>query len=570
LDCDSTGTVDDAPVGIADLCGEDQVNGNNCRYRNAVYKILSGTKLRLGLVRFDARLDLHNQSLSLRHVRVERDEAFGGGGTDHGAAMSLTGSTCAVESVDFVGNTQRGTGAGVVFATASNMSFSFVRFEENRNLGLGTGVLAAAAGSRVAFSHAQFLGNVAENQMGLQAPATSESVMVTVSVPVIVNDASVIVADASAVSATHSLFEDNVGGNAVIAVHADSTVNLAHTTFQQNKVSALQLYASAATLWVRDSVATLEDISFIDNYGGAGAILVTDGGTATLAQGIFKSNRGSTANAAAGAIFATSYATVHTVQCEFTDNSASAPEAAAGAILASDHAIVHGIQCIFDGNSALSQVAAGAVYADGAAEVALTNVTLSDNSAAGHPTAGSVFGAGAVYADRSSISLTRATITGNNATSGTTLAEANYVGALYIVAPLGIIVRDSTFEPLVWGGKTVSISPQILPGMVVQGSCQQYPCAQGSSCSYANFSSSCQPCPDGTYSSDGILCDMCPPGSGPSADQTSCGPCGGPDNALAYSPFGICLDCHGDNVVSDDRTSCEPHALTCYFFSRTV
>ena len=141
---------------------------------------------------------------------------------------------------------------------------------------------------------------------------------------------------------------------------------------------------------------------------------------------------------------------------------------------------------------------------------------------------------------------------------GTELTEANFVDTLYIKSPLRIFVRDSTFDPLVWGGKTVAINPQILPGMMVQGSCQQHPCAQGSSCTYANFSSSCQPCPEGTHGPDGVDCKLCPPGTGPSADQTRCEPCGGAEDPRAYSTFGVCLECHGDNVVSDDRQRCGP------------
>jgi hypothetical protein len=56
----------------------------------------------------------------------------------------------------------------VIFAVGSNVTASFAVFEDNRKLGLGAGVLTASAGSRVAFSHTQFLGNVADNQMGLQ------------------------------------------------------------------------------------------------------------------------------------------------------------------------------------------------------------------------------------------------------------------------------------------------------------------------------------------------------------------------------------------------------------------
>ena len=111
---------------------------------------------------FDARLNLYRQSLSLRHVRAEVQVAFGGGGVDHGAVMSLVGSTCALESVEFTGNTQKGVGAGVIFAVGSNVTASFVLFADNRNLGQGAGVIAASAGSRVAVSHSQFTGSYVE------------------------------------------------------------------------------------------------------------------------------------------------------------------------------------------------------------------------------------------------------------------------------------------------------------------------------------------------------------------------------------------------------------------------
>ena len=117
---------------------------------------------------FDARLELRDQSLQLRHAIMEGNEAFGGGGKELGAAVSLAGSTSVVEFVDFVSNTQRGVGAGAVLASGSNASFSFARFDLNRNLGLGAGVLTASAGSRVVLLHSQFRGNSVENQMGIE------------------------------------------------------------------------------------------------------------------------------------------------------------------------------------------------------------------------------------------------------------------------------------------------------------------------------------------------------------------------------------------------------------------
>jgi hypothetical protein len=297
------------------------------------------------------------------------------------------------------------------------------------------------------------------------------------------HQASCIAADASAISATHSLFQNNEGGDVIFA-RAGSTVDVAHSIFKQNIVKATarpwQLFASGATisLW-EASVATLDEVSFIENTGGvAGAIFVTEDSTIGIDGGLF------------------------------SGNTASATDAAAAAIFANRHAQVRSSQSSFEGNSASAQLAAGVIYAGSFAEITLTDATLSGNQAVGD-----LFGAGAVYSDNSHVNFTRTRIDGNTAAGGTATTASNYADALYVRSPLKVFIQDSSFNPLVWGGKTVSINPQNLPGPVIQGSCQQYPCAHGSSCSYASFSSSCQLCPDGTHSSTGITmtitCELC-------------------------------------------------------------
>ena len=62
----------------------------------------------------------------------------------------------------------------------------------------------------------------------------------------------------------------------------------------------------------------------------------------------------------------------------------------------------------------------------------------------------------------------------------------------------------------------------------------------------------CQPCPGLTYSSDGITCQACPAGTGPTPDQTACVPCGGNN----HSTFGVCLPCPYTQVVVDENTRC--------------
>ena len=113
-DCDSTGTIADAPVGVADLCASGQ---SSCGNRIAVYSLKAATpptNATVGtLARLEMQLELADQrSLDLRMVRVEARETFGGGGTGLGAGLSLQGaSTCRAEHIEFVGNTQRGFGA---------------------------------------------------------------------------------------------------------------------------------------------------------------------------------------------------------------------------------------------------------------------------------------------------------------------------------------------------------------------------------------------------------------------------------------------------------------------------
>jgi hypothetical protein len=51
------------------------------------------------LLRFDVRLALNKQRLVWCHVRVQGNEVFGGGGTDHGAIYALKASTALLEAV---------------------------------------------------------------------------------------------------------------------------------------------------------------------------------------------------------------------------------------------------------------------------------------------------------------------------------------------------------------------------------------------------------------------------------------------------------------------------------------
>ena len=252
------------------------------------------------------------------------------------------------------------------------------------------------------------------------------------------HQASCIAADGSEISATHSLFQNNQGGDVIFARTA-STVDVAHSTFKENVAKAaagprhLSEGGATISLW-EASVATLNEVSFIGNTGvAAGAIVVTGESAVAIDLGRFSGN----------------VASANTECC-----------AAGAVIFANQRAQVTSSQSSFDGNKASAQLSAGAIYGSDGATITLTDATLSRNEAVG-----SLFGAGAVYADKSGVSLTRVSISLNTAKGATTLTRANYADALYVSSPLHIFIRDSGFNPLVWGGQTMSITPRIVnPG----------------------------------------------------------------------------------------------------------
>ena len=172
-------------------------------------------------------------------------------------------------------------------------------------------------------------------------------------------------------------------------------------------------------------------------------------------------------------------------------------------------ATARGSQAVFKKNTAASQLAGGAIFGSSGADIILTDSALTANTASPHPEDGGLYGAGAAYTQQAHLRLIDTAVQDNTATGGDTITASNFADSLYIQTPLTIKVKDSSFAPLLWGGKTVTINPRIAnPGEVTQGGCKQHPCAVGSSCSYANYSLSCQDCPDQTVGQDGIACSM--------------------------------------------------------------
>ena len=309
-----------------------------------------------------------------------------------------------------------------------------------------------------------------------------------------IKKASVVVLESSTMTLVGSRFKENVGGNGVISMFA-SNATVERTTFEYNAASVQQLaaiqdggigrrslaettpdqtlheHSTTIALWF-GSVANLAYTSFVNNGGtSAGALFATDGGTKLFLRSV-----------------------------EFLANQAVRSDFAAGAVAVTDGAVASIADATFDGNHAQSQWSAGAIYVN-LGSVVINTASFVNNAAHAHPYAGTWAGSGVLYADESAVQIDNATIFDNEATGDTDLTASNYADALYLVLPQEIIVRDSTFEPILDGGKTVAINPGSIAG-VTQGGCIQHPCPKGSSCEYANYSITCTPCQGMTYSSD--------------------------------------------------------------------
>eukprot|EP01051_Picozoa_sp_SAG22_P007042 SAG22_NODE_482_length_9931_cov_9.247254_5_plen_288_part_00 len=145
---------------------------------------------------------------------------------------------------------------------------------------------------------------------------------------------------------------------------------------------------------------------------------------------------------------------------------------------------------------------------------------------------------GAIALSEATIHIEISTFVGN---------VASGVGAsVYIDRPHSVMIKDTQFSPFMDGADTVFIAGRA-------GDCNQHPCDQGQSCSYANYSLSCTPCEGATVSTDGIQCIPCFAGEGPFENATGCAQC----LVGKFSSFGQCFDCPAGKKSSADFVTCD-------------
>ena len=432
------------------------------------------------LPRMESRLHLQRQQLTLRHMMVSSTtQAFGGGGTELGGSIQCEFSQLTLTSVEFVDNEQAGFGSGVLFVDHSNVDIIFSSFRSNKIMGMGAGVIYAMS-SNVSVANTVISDNDASPVMGMSAESSMRRQASTVNDGthkrqlqlVDITTASVIVATDSAVSIADSQLQGNTGAP-LMRAHA-SEVSVAQVIFEQNAGGTVIIAADSTDLQVIGAAFTKNRF---DNIVPAGlvpraAVSILTGSIASMSSASFVANTGD----AAGAIFvsgATTAVTLLTVQ--FLGNTFLKPRGAiSGAIFIEGGAHLAATRCKFADNVANSEHAAGAVFSRDSI------VTFSESNFTGNAGHGALSGAGAMYTETSSVEVFGCSVEHNIAVGGIGEHRPLFAEAVWIFSPTHVQLKDTKFKPILDGSKTVSISPGSLSG-ILQGGCEQHPCAQGAS-----------------------------------------------------------------------------------------
>ena len=141
-------------------------------------------------------------------------------------------------------------------------------------------------------------------------------------------------------------------------------------------------------------------------------------------------------------------------------------------------------------------------------------------------------------------------------------------GAVATSGPLTLTVSDATFarNDAARGSFLMTISARMITitNTTIDGGENAFfgrassiddcsnQCMAGRGCSFRDFSAFCEPCSSNEHSPEGVDCLACPPGTGPTADQSACQTCG----PTEYSTIGLCLDCSPGTVGTSTKTAC--------------
>ena len=162
---------------------------------------------------------------------------------------------------------------------------------------------------------------------------------------------------------------------------------------------------------------------------------------------------------------------------------------------------------------------------------------------------------GGLYSLGGNVTLQRATLDGNTASTSSDLLPNGQ--AMYLERLTRFFVNDTTF-----GGADPTAAVALI-GAPAADCLALRPCANGTQCSYLDYSLSCSACATNQIS-DGLFCSSCPAGEQPARNLSRCEAC--PPARAGVD--GVCTECGvpgsalQDLVVSAGGTQCR--ACTVY------
>jgi hypothetical protein len=279
----------------------------------------------------------------------------------------------------------------------------------------------------------------------------------------------------TSVIASYATFIGNLvteGGGAIF-LGAYSHLSTSHTVFSGNCAKKDSTYGKGGAIWLsHDSVMSAMHTTFEVNSVGAPS-----------------------SDCAGGAIFGSDRATIRTLYTAFVGNFVDcAINSRGGAIALWPEAIIEASYTTFSGNYN-SQQKGGAIYLWEAHATLWFCTFLRNEASIRH------HGALGLLARQSQhISDARGTLGASPIEPGIASIDA----------------LSTTFEPLFEAGEEYATAVGSLTVPSGLGCERQNPCPMGMICSYHEYSRWCTPCPEREAGLDGLVCEMCPSGQGPS------------------------------------------------------
>eukprot|EP01047_Picozoa_sp_COSAG01_P041826 COSAG01_NODE_3614_length_5866_cov_4.599619_2_plen_1512_part_00 len=209
---------------------------------------------------------------------------------------------------------------------------------------------------------------------------------------------------------------------------------------------------------------------------------------------------------------------------------------------------------LFDGTTADS--IGGGIYVNQGDGLTVVDSIFRNTRARGHLPGVGLSGGGAIWASEVPVIISGVSFTDCKAANRIDATGIAYYGdSLLCTSCSAILIKGTYFHPFN-KDRTVQYDSSWLATV---GGCNEHKCPQGQTCSYTNYSLFCTPCPNGTFSTNGLSCAPCKPGFGPNAARSGCEQC----RSGKYSNFGECIQCEFPRRIVTTKDGLSTECLQC-------